>query len=150
MVDDDLVLGRLLYRVCHLHHREAERVFELMGLHRGQPPLLRLLWDRDGRTHSELAQGMSVQPATISRMLKRMERRGFILRQQDRRDERVSRVYLTQKGRAVQEAVFGGLRALDIKTFGGLSASDRRSLFRILERVRGNLLEGNTGREHRG
>lgn len=150
MEDEDLVLGGLLHQVCRLHRQEAERVFEQMGLHRGQPPLLRLLWDEDGRTHSELAQGMHVQPATVSRMLKRMEQRGFVLRQHDEQDERVSRVHLTRKGRAVQQAVFDGLRALDGRTFGGMSASDRRTLLRLLEQVRGNLLTGHTTKGRHG
>jgi DNA-binding MarR family transcriptional regulator len=150
MEDDYLVLGGTLHKVCRLHSKEAERVFEGLGLHRGQPPLLRLLWQRDGRTHSELATHMHVQPATISRMLKRMEHRGFVVRRSDRMDERVSRVYLTDKGREVQEAVFDGLRALDRKTFGSLTAAERATILHLLERVRTNLAEQAEGDAHHG
>jgi DNA-binding MarR family transcriptional regulator len=150
MEDDYLVLGGTLHKVCRLHSKEAERVFEGLGLHRGQPPLLRLLWKQDGRTHSELATHMNVQPATISRMLKRMEHHGFVVRRPDRMDERVSRVFLTEKGRQVQEAVFDGLRALDRKTFGSLSEAERKTFLRLLERVRTNLADEAGGDVHHG
>ena len=44
-----------------------------MGLHHGQPRLLWILWEKEGPTHTELATKLHVQPATITKMVQRME-----------------------------------------------------------------------------
>lgn len=67
----------LLAQICRLHRIRAHALLEDLGLYRGQPPVLRALWEREGLTHSELAARLHVQPATITKMIQRMERTGF-------------------------------------------------------------------------
>jgi DNA-binding MarR family transcriptional regulator len=129
----------LLAQVCRLHFSRARTLLEEFGLFRGQPPLLFALWEEEGRTHSELAEHLHVQPATITKMIKRMERTGFVERRQDTEDQRVSRVYLTDAGRDIRDAVEGVLRELEEQTFAGFSSEERALLNQLLLRVRDNL-----------
>jgi DNA-binding MarR family transcriptional regulator len=130
----------LLAQVCRLHFSRARTLLEEFGLFRGQPPLLFALWEEEGRTHSELAEYLHVQPATITKMIKRMERTGFVERRQDTEDQRVSRVYLTDAGRNIREAVEGVLRELEKQTFAGFSSDEHALLNQFLLRVRDNLM----------
>jgi DNA-binding MarR family transcriptional regulator len=130
----------LLAQVCRLHFSRARTLLEEFGLFRGQPPLLFALWEEEGRTHSELAEHLHVQPATITKMIKRMERTGFVERRQDTEDQRVSRVYLTDAGRNIREAVEGVLRELEKQTFAGFSSDEHALLNQFLLRVRDNLM----------
>jgi DNA-binding MarR family transcriptional regulator len=130
----------LLVQICRLHHSRARTLLEEFGLFRGQPPLLFALWEEEGRTHSELSEHLHVQPATITKMIKRMERTGFVERRQDAEDQRVSRVYLTAAGRKVRESVEGVLRELEKQTFAGFSSEERALLNQFLLRVHGNLM----------
>jgi DNA-binding MarR family transcriptional regulator len=130
----------LLVQVCRLHHSRARTLLEEFGLFRGQPPLLFALWEEEGLTHSELAEHLHVQPATITKMIKRMERAGFIERNQDAEDQRVSRVYLTDAGRSIRDAVEGVLRQLEEQTFAGFSSEECALLNRFLLRIRNNLM----------
>ena len=130
----------LLAQVCRLHYSRARTLLEEFGLFRGQPPLLFALWEKEGRTHSELAEHLHVQPATITKMVKRMERAGFVERRQDVEDQRVSRVYLTDAGRNIRDAVEGAWRELEEKTFAGFSSKERALLDRFLLRIRDNLM----------
>ena len=91
-------LDFLLAQNCHLHHTRAHHLFETLGLYRGQPPVLFELWEQEGLTQKELAVRLGVTPATITKMLQRMEKAGFIQRKQDSGDQRISRVYLTEAG----------------------------------------------------
>ena len=43
----------------------------------------------------------------MEKMIQRMERSGFVERRSDPEDERLSRVYLTERGRALQKPVQG-------------------------------------------
>jgi DNA-binding MarR family transcriptional regulator len=130
----------LLAQVCRLHHSRARTLLEEFGLFRGQPPLLFALWEKEGLTHSELAEHLHVQPATITKMIKRMERAGFVERSQDAEDQRVSRVYLTDAGRNIRDAVEGVLRELEEQTFAEFSSEERALLNRFLLRIRNNLM----------
>ncbi len=130
----------LLAQVCRLHHSRARTLLEEFGLFRGQPPLLFALWEEEGLTHSELAEHLHVQPATITKMIKRMERAGFIERRQDAEDQRVSRVYLTDAGRNIRDAVEGVLRELEEQTFAGFSSEEHTLLNQFLLRIRNNLM----------
>ncbi|HID90050.1 MAG TPA: MarR family transcriptional regulator, partial [Anaerolineae bacterium] len=101
-------LERLLAEICRLRHRRVHAFLRSLGLHKGQPSLLRALWEQEGLTHTDLARRLCVQPATITKMVSRMEKAGFLERRPDPSDQRISRVYLTPSGRAIQEDVENG------------------------------------------
>ncbi len=140
-------LDFLLAQVSHLHHYRAFSLFESLGLYRGQPPVLRALWEQEGLTHKELADRLRITQATITRMLQRMERAGFVQRRPDETDQRISRVYLTDAGRAVQARVHEVVRQMEDETFAGFSTEERAVLESYLRRVRANLLKA-TGKEN--
>jgi DNA-binding MarR family transcriptional regulator len=133
-------LNFLLIEVCKLHYANSHDLLEQIGLYRGQPPLLQTLSHQEGLSHSELARQLHVKPATITQMIKRMEQAGFVQRRRDVADERVSRVYLTDLGRAIQgdlEQVQGKMEA---GTFSGFSKAERELVAQFLSRMRQNLL----------
>ena len=132
----------LIAQVCRLHHHQVHRLLEGLGLYRGQPRLLRLLWKEQGRTHSELAKLMDVQPATATKMIQRMERSGFVLRKPDSEDERVSRVYLTEAGSRIETDLKMVFQTLEKKALFGFSRAERTQLRELLGRVRDNLGKG--------
>ena len=137
----------LLAQICRLHHSRAHTLLEEIGLYRGQPHVLRALWEEEGRTHSELAARLHVQPATITRMIQRMERAGFVERRSDPEDQRVSRVYLTEAGRAIQEGVQQIWHTLEEETLAGFGPEERGLLHDIFVRLRDNLMRA-TGGKH--
>jgi DNA-binding MarR family transcriptional regulator len=140
-------LDFLLAQVCHLHHFRANERLEGLGLYRGQPPVLRALWEQEGLTHTELAERLRNTPATITKMLQRMEKTGFILRKPDADDQRVSRVYLTEAGRAIQSEVQAIFQEMEAETFAGFTPEEGVLLRQFIIRLRQNLL-GASGAEH--
>jgi DNA-binding MarR family transcriptional regulator len=134
--DANETIDMLLAQVGHLQHAMIHRGLESFGLYRGQPRLLHLLWQQDGLTHSEIASHMRVQPATISKMVQRMERSGFVERRRDPADERVSRVFLTDRGRAVQGQVEAWFAAFQATYTEGLTQEDLAALRRLLTHLR--------------
>lgn len=138
-VDPDS-LNHLLWQVCRLNHARAHQLFDAIGVYRGQPPLLEALWEQDGLTHSELAVRLHVTPATMSRMIRRMEKAGLVARKPDPADRRVSCVYLTQAGRDIRSAIVRAIRVIEADTFAGFNDEERALLRRLLEQVRDNLI----------
>lgn len=139
-------LDFLLATVCHLHYIRAHQLLEALGLYRGQPPVLKALWETEGLTQTELAERMKITPATMTKMLQRMEKTGFIYRKPDAGDQRVSRVYLTEAGRAVQKDVEAVWKRMDDETFANLTQEEQTQLRGFLLQMRSNLIEA-TGEE---
>jgi DNA-binding MarR family transcriptional regulator len=134
-------LDRLLVQICHLHHARAQTLFEAIGVYRGQPPVLEALWQHDGLTHTELAAHLHVRPATITRMVQRMEHAGFLECRPDPDDQRVSRVYLTSSGRNIRSAIKRTFRKIQRETLGDLSVAERAQAGQLLTHIRDNLAD---------
>jgi DNA-binding MarR family transcriptional regulator len=130
---------RLLGQVCRLHHGRARALLNGIGLYRGQPRLLDLLHEQEGLTHTELATRMRVVPATMTKMLQRMEKAGFVTRIPDDHDQRVSRVFLTNAGREIRADMRAVLQQLAEETFADFTVEERILLRRLLLQVRDNL-----------
>src|SRR5919199_6745200 len=76
-----------------------------LGLHTGQERLLAVLWEEEGLSQSELVERLSVQPPTVTTALQRLERGEFVYRELDAQNRRISRVYLTDKGRECEAPI---------------------------------------------
>jgi MarR family transcriptional regulator, organic hydroperoxide resistance regulator len=133
-------LDQLLAQVCRLKHARIQALLETLGLYEGQPSMLRTLWAEEGLTHTELAKRLRVQPATITKMIQRMQKAGFVERRPDPQDERVSRVYLTEAGRAVQTDVRGVWHTLEKDAFAQFTDEERALLRHYLLQIRDNLM----------
>ena len=143
---EDESINHLLVHVCRLHHSRARTLLHGLGLYRGQPPVLHALWEKEGLTHSDLATRLHVTPATITKMIQRMEKAGFVERRPDSEDQRVSRVYLTDAGQAIQAEVHRVFRALEDESLAGFTVEERVLLRRFLLHIRENLVRA-TGEE---
>ena len=95
--------------------------------------------DRHGSmTLSDLAQRERVTPPTITASIGRLEAAGFVTRETDAADKRVTRISLTREGRRFLERVRSRKNAYLTKRLARLDAGDRATLERaatILERV---------------
>jgi DNA-binding MarR family transcriptional regulator len=132
-------LGRLLVSVCRLHHTRADQSVERIGLYRGQAILLMILAHHEGITHSEIAAKLEISAAAATKVIKRMEQAGYLARQPDPDDERVSRVYLCDKGRAVTAEIDAAFAEMDRAMFEGLPAAELERLRELLVQMQANL-----------
>ena len=82
---------------------------------------------------------MDIQPATVTNMLQRLEREGIVDRRPDLQDQRISRVYTTQKGREMEESVQQQWAQLEQESFGGFNVAEKVLLRRWLLQVYQNL-----------
>ena len=54
--------------------------------------------DKEGTRSTQLGPRMGMEPTSLSRTLKTMEEKGFIRREEDTKDKRVVRIFLTNEG----------------------------------------------------
>ena len=108
-------------------------VLEPLGLTHPQYLVMLTLWERDSLTVKQIGQLLSLDPATLSPLLKRLERAALIRRDRHPADERALAVTLTDEGRALRE------RALQVPPQVierlGMELDELRSLHVALSRV---------------
>jgi MarR family transcriptional regulator, organic hydroperoxide resistance regulator len=73
-------------------------LLEPMGLTHPQYLVMLALWEEAPLKVSELGRRLSLEPATLSPLLKRLEANGMITRERNPRDDRALAVSLTAKG----------------------------------------------------
>lgn len=132
-------IGFQLLQIHKAHRQLAEEDLNKLGVHTGQEMILLQLWIEKGISQSQLAACMEVEPPTATKMLQRMERAGLIERRPDPEDARVSLVYLTERGRTLEQPVLDVWRQLEARTISGLSLTEQTLLRRLLLQVATNL-----------
>lgn len=110
-----------------------------IGLHPGQELVLKVLADSDGRTMSQLALALGVQPPTVTKMVTRLSAQGFVRRQVSDTDGRLARVHLTEAGRALVESVDKAWKRLEREAMAGLDDKERKKLRKLLRHIEKNL-----------
>ncbi len=130
----------LLIELMRQHFFRVHTLMKGTGIYRGQPPLLHELWKEEGCSQADLAARLHIQPATVTKMLQRMEQAGFVERRPDPDDQRVSRVYLTEAGRAVREDICRREQQVGEDALAGFTPVERAYLADFLIRMRDNLL----------
>lgn len=78
-------------------------VLEPMGLTHPQYLVMLALWQHEPLSVRRLGELVSLEPATLSPLLKRLEASGYLTRTRDAADERTLRVALTESGRALRQ-----------------------------------------------
>jgi DNA-binding MarR family transcriptional regulator len=134
MLDQAPVVYRLIRVAKQLGVFVGDRLGPL-GLHPGQERLLAVLWEEEGLSQSQLVDRLSVQPPTVTTALQRLEREGFLRREPDPDNRRVSRVYLTDRGRSVEAPVREIFAEAETRFLARLSATERRELVTLLDHV---------------
>lgn len=139
MNEINAMLGFQVIRLCKAHRHQTEEALNQFGLHVGQELLLLQLWQEDGASQSQLAEAMEVDISTITKAVQRMERAGLLKRSPDAEDARISRVYLTERGRALHEPVMQVWNTVEARLGADLTETEQVLLRRLLLHLIANL-----------
>lgn len=108
---DDLVCFALhsASRATIAAYRPALQEFGLTYL---QYLVMLLLWEKNARSLGEIGAKLFLDSGTLTPLMKRLVRSGFVSRRRDTFDERVVRFELTDMGRSVKPKVVRAVRDL--------------------------------------
>ena len=101
---------KLINQLCFPLYAAARHVTGLytpvlkpLGLTYTQYIVFLVLWEKNGLTVGEIGEKLLLDNGTLSPLLKKMEKAGYVKRQRSREDERVVVIALTEEGRILQE-----------------------------------------------
>jgi len=135
-------VSTLLVQLCKAHRHCVSAALAELGLYMGQDTILMQLWVEDGLNQSQLVGGCGVEAPTVTKVLQRMERAGLIERRRDPKDARISRVYLTQRGKSLRRPVYQRWKEIEERMLAVLTLAERLLLHRLLTDMRNSLSAG--------
>ena len=108
--------------------------FKPLGITYTQYIVLMVLWAQDGVSVRELGERLYLDSGTLTPLLKKMESSGLVRRERAKEDERVTRIYLTEAGRALHE------KCLEIpvhlsRSLSAFSPEEAQTLYDLLYRL---------------
>ena len=132
-------LGFVVHDVARMMRWEFDRRAADLKLTRSQWSVLAHLLRTDGIQQRDLAEQMDITAITLTGLLDRMEREGWVERRADPVDRRAKRIFLTEKVAPVTKELRSLAREVRKTALHGLSEAEQQLLMNLLLRVRSNL-----------
>jgi len=121
-----------------LHRRSTD---ELLGMRLKAYMALGYVRDHPGTTQQELENGLWMDANTVVLILNELEAAQFSVRRRDPQDRRRHIVEMTAAGRRALERADKAREGLEDEILGPLSAEERKTLTKLVERVLDGMLQ---------
>lgn len=142
----DRNIGFLVTDISRLIGVEYNRIMKPIGLTTPQFRMIIQLQREDGVTQSRLANLLAVGKVSISGLIDRLEKTGWIERRPDPNDRRSNLIFLTDKAHEIEDRMLDTGKELTKQTLKNLTAKQRAELIELLLTVKENLLEVESAR----
>lgn len=126
-----------------LFHKEIMCEAAKSGLTAGQPKVLDYLAAHDGSIQKEIAAGTLTDEATLTGIITKMEKKGFIERRMKEGNRRTYYVYLTELGREKAETVKNIFKEKEAKVLSSLTECEKEQFIELFKKINHKM----TGRE---
>lgn len=137
--DLDRQLTARITRLSRLMRHGFDRALEPFGITSVQFGLLNRLSIQDGQVQADLGRRMAIEPATLTGIVQRLEREGWVQRSCDPENRRLQRVWLTDKAREAMPALLNMQAQRRERSFSGFDAEELTRLEELLDRIEANL-----------
>ena len=128
-------LGLLLGRAAMLKDRIIDRHMEPYGITAAQFKVLIIMAQFAVDTPAELCRHLSLDSGAMTRMLDRLEQKGFLARKRSEGDRRQVQLVLTVDGQALADRLpYIGAEAMN-ELAGAISAQELDTLEQILKKI---------------
>lgn len=132
-------IQRLIMEISRMYMEKCFGKLKSPGIHPRQMPILAVLWKEDGCSQKELASQLGVKPPTVTVSIQRLEKIGIIVRKQDEKDQRISRIYLTEEGKAIINEGMRMAKEGEKQVLNGFSESELCLMKRFCIQIKENI-----------
>ena len=82
---------------------------------------------------------LNIKPPTVNVSVQRLEKAGFLYKKPDEKDQRVTRIYLTEKGKETKAKALERIHKNEAVMLEGFSEAEQCLLRRFLEQILANI-----------
>lgn len=140
-------IGKELIATFKNHRAILSQELSKINLYAGQEGLLYYLSNADGQTMSELVEKMNIQHPTLFSMVERMKKSDLIKKEKDVHDKRISKIYLTDRGKSKLEELSKIWKNLEKKLLIDFNENEKKELNKYLKKINNNLNNLKNGNE---
>ncbi len=140
----DPLTGRVfnaLHRTIRSHKLLMEREMAKKGTLPAEAFCLSLLVRQDGISQRDLAEHLHVSRPWVTRLLQTLEKSGAVKRSVDERDQRLTRVFITDEGRERERGLRAVMGLYAQRTIATLSDQEKVQLASLLERMNASIAD---------
>lgn len=140
--EEEIFSAKLFHKIAmieKLQRKAYGHIFDEVELHPSQGVCLKTISLRQGLSQRELADELRIERATATVMLQKLEKAGFIERRPDPRDQRVSRIYITEKGQQASSHTDDACNAFMASCLEGLDPDTAAVLISGLDLIEKNI-----------
>ena len=94
--------------------------------------------DKEGTPSTKLGPKMGMEPRSMTRMIKSLEKNGLIVKKPDKKDKRMVRLYLTNSGNELRKKSRDVVIKFNEKIFETIKQKELETCFKVLKEI--NLL----------
>jgi len=140
IIDFENSIGPWLGKTVKILEYHLQELFNQDGLDltKEQMIVLKRLHNNDGLSQNELAFLTLRNKSSLTRLLSKMEQKGYISRQQSKEDKRINNVFLTQKGKEIFVLTKPVIKKMITKMEKDITASEKKQIIRILKKIQSN------------
>lgn len=128
-------LSYAIFALARIHRILAGTLIADLGIYTGQEILLARLGTEDGQSQKSLAHLLRLDHSTVSKMVGRLTVAGLVEQRKDEKDERISRVFLTEAGRRIQGDIEAAWGRLEAKTASALTDEEAENFVRLARKM---------------
>ena len=132
-------VGYALVRAFRAVNRASNRALRPLGLSAEQAHILLVLWLEGSMRMTDLQRIIMLSSPTLTGAIDRMERAGLVRRVADSGDGRAWRIEPIDPDSATRHRIESTLETIESDCFAALSATERRDLLRLLDKLSGSL-----------
>ena len=133
----------LMNQVMHLYIQRSMQLFRDLKVHPGAGGMLWVLRKNNGMIQKEIAKKLGITPPSMTVMIKKLEGEGYIVKKQDEKDQRITRIFITEKGVEIAHHMESVLKELEKEAFANMSDEEIMLLRRLLLQMKENLSDKN-------
>ncbi len=107
---------------------------DALGLTYTQYITMMVLWEEEHISVKDLGQKLHLDSGTLTPLLKKLESKGYLVRERSHQDERVVIACITDEGRKLKQAAVGVPQAM-MRQMADFSRSDVKALYDLLYKL---------------
>ncbi|MBR6044718.1 MAG: MarR family transcriptional regulator [Ruminococcus sp.] len=139
--DENAEPSMFINDISKLFGRIVAQSFPQEGVSHGFRRIFRILCRNDGITQVELAKASQLSAPSVSAALNKMEAEELVRRVPDEKDRRKVFVYITDKGRSMDESIRSRCREVEKIMMKGIGEDERAALMSTLRKILKNIVE---------
>lgn len=132
------LLGKYFSRIFRFSRAHQDKELQHLGIGSGQFGFLMALFREEGISQKRLAEISRLDKTTITRSIRPLVEKGYVIRERDPEDRRGYRILLTDEGRSLRPGLIRIQSELEVHLLEGFSDEEVDVLKDMLRRINDN------------